>query len=249
MSDASELQVPAASLSAACKQSSHEKSGGLLPFRMIESTALCCDVALILIISVLTGIGYHFIFLDRVGPVETFLSIGAIVCVNFSAILAARGDYRPQNLTDFWRQVRETTSIWVFVFLLLSAVAFSFKIGDAYSRGANSDLFRGWRYRNHPRTLDYCPIYRARPGGGRFCRTESYSNRREGAAHREEQRRGTQALRLPAGTNLRVYVQIGFIFQHLVLAFELDARNRRCQSAGTNRVRVFTGALERPALN
>lgn len=141
MSDASELQVPAASLSAACKQSSHEKSGGLLPFRMIESTALCCDVALILIISVLTGIGYHFIFLDRVGPVETFLSIGAIVCVNFSAILAARGDYRPQNLTDFWRQVRETTSIWVFVFLLLSAVAFSFKIGDAYSRGATLTFF------------------------------------------------------------------------------------------------------------
>jgi Undecaprenyl-phosphate glucose phosphotransferase len=140
MNDASKLQIPAAS-SSAWKQSSHEKRGGLLPFQMIESTALCCDVALILITSVLAGMAYHLMFLHRVGPVESFFSIGAVVCVNFSAILAARGDYRPQNLTDFWKQVREITGIWVFVFLLLSAVAFSFKIGDAYSRGATLTFF------------------------------------------------------------------------------------------------------------
>jgi hypothetical protein len=127
------------------RQSSREKAGGFLRFDMIENAVLCSGLVLILAVSVLTGIAYHIIFLNSLGPVETFLSTGAVGAVNFSAILADRRDYRPQNLVDFWKQARETTSIWIFVFLLLSAAAFSFKIADAYSRGATLAFFVvGW---------------------------------------------------------------------------------------------------------
>ena len=91
---------------------------------MIEKAVLCSDLILILVTSLLTGVAYHILFLNSLGPVETFLSVGGVICVNFSAILAARGDYRPQNLVDFWKQAREVTGIWLFIFLVLSAVGF-----------------------------------------------------------------------------------------------------------------------------
>lgn len=143
MSNASELH--SANPSPMWKQSTRAMARGFLPFDMIENAVLCSDLVLILTMSVLTGIAYHILFLNKFGPVETFLSTGAVGAVNFSAILAARRDYRPQNLADFWKQARETTSFWVFVFLLLTAAAFSFKIGDAYSRGATLTFFAfGW---------------------------------------------------------------------------------------------------------
>ena len=126
-------------------QPSQERARGLLPFSLIETVAVCSDAVLILCTSVLSGIAYHFIFLDRVGPVEMFLAAGALTWVNFSAILAARGAYRPQNLVEFWKQVQETTAVWVLVFLLLSAVGFSFKMSGVYSRGASFAFFVvGW---------------------------------------------------------------------------------------------------------
>lgn len=143
MSNASDLHP--ANPSPLWKQSLHERARRFLPFDMIEKAVLGSDLVLVLVASVLTGITYHLLFLNKFGVVETFLSTGGVAAVNFSAILAARGDYRPQNLADFWKQARETTSVWVFVFLLLSAAAFSFKIADTYSRGATLTFFAvGW---------------------------------------------------------------------------------------------------------
>ena len=74
-----------------------------------------------------------------------FLSVGALACINFSAILAARAAYRPQNLANFWKQARETTATWLFVFFVLLAVAFLFKVSETYSRGATLTFFVvGW---------------------------------------------------------------------------------------------------------
>lgn len=118
----------------------HRKAG-LLPFHMIESAAVCSDLVLVLALSLLTGIAYHLIFLKNTGPIERFLAVGTVSSINFSAILAARGNYRPQCLADFWKQAREVTITWLFLFLMLSAVAFSFKIGRTYSRGATLTFF------------------------------------------------------------------------------------------------------------
>jgi Undecaprenyl-phosphate glucose phosphotransferase len=118
---------------------------GLIPFYLIGGGVIFSDAVLIIIASLLTGIVYHFAFRGWVGPLDLFLGIGALTFVNFSAVLAARSDYRPQNLANFWRQARDTTAVWLFVFLVLSAVAFSFKVSETYSRGATLTFFIfGW---------------------------------------------------------------------------------------------------------
>jgi undecaprenyl-phosphate galactose phosphotransferase/putative colanic acid biosynthesis UDP-glucose lipid carrier transferase len=108
---------------------------------LIGAIAICSDGVLILITSVLTGIIYYNVAFDRVGPVELFLGVGFLSFLNFSAILAARGAYRPHNLANFWRQARETTTIWLLVFLALLTVAFLVKVSSTYSRGATLTFF------------------------------------------------------------------------------------------------------------
>ena len=114
---------------------------GVLPYFLIEVLTAGSDALLIITASVLTGIVYNLLAFDRVGPVEQFIGIGFLSFVNFSAILAARAAYRPQNLANFWRQLRETTTVWVLVSLVLLAVAFLFKISGTYSRGATLAYF------------------------------------------------------------------------------------------------------------
>ena len=116
---------------------------------------------LIVSTSVLTGIAYHWAVFDRLGPLETFLGLGALSYVNFSAILAARGVYRPQNLANYWMQVRETTTVWLFVFFVLSVVAFTYKIGGTYSRGSTLLCCRVGRH--HGVALRLCSLHSARP--------------------------------------------------------------------------------------
>src|SRR5258708_3977169 len=114
---------------------------GVLPYFLIEVLAIGSDAVLILTASVLTGIVYNLLAFDRIGPVEEFVGIGFLSFVNFSAILAARAAYRPQNLANFWRQMRETTAVWLFVSFVLLAVAFLLKASETYSRGATLTYF------------------------------------------------------------------------------------------------------------
>jgi Undecaprenyl-phosphate glucose phosphotransferase len=147
MRDASGLKSPAVADSTRVlgEESSSRRVGGLLPFHWIEAIAICSDLVVLVSTSVVTGIAYHLAFTDGAVPVNTFLGIGALAGVNFSALLAARGDYRPQNLVGFWRQVRETTIIWLFVFFILTTAAFLLKVSGSYSRGATLTFFVvGW---------------------------------------------------------------------------------------------------------
>ena len=117
----------------------------ILPYSYIDGIAVAFDLILILASSLLTGIFYHLAFLGWGGDIETFFGIGALTAVNFLAILAARRAYKPQDLANFWKQARETTTTWLFVFFVLSAVAFSLKISETYSRGATLTFFVfGW---------------------------------------------------------------------------------------------------------
>jgi undecaprenyl-phosphate galactose phosphotransferase/putative colanic acid biosynthesis UDP-glucose lipid carrier transferase len=114
---------------------------GVLPYFLIEVLAIGSDAVLILTASVLTGILYNLLAFDRIGPVEEFIGIGFLNFVIFSAILAARAAYRPQNLANLWKQLRETTAVWLFVFFVLLAVAFLFKASETFSRGATLTYF------------------------------------------------------------------------------------------------------------
>ena len=127
------------------RQSSRLRTPGLLPFRLIGRIVLCSDLVLIVSMSVLTGGAYHLLAISAVGPVETFFGVGVLTAVNFVAVLAARSAYEPQYLANFWRQLRETSTVWLFAFFLLSGAAFLLKITETYSRGATFAFFAaGW---------------------------------------------------------------------------------------------------------
>ena len=124
---------------------SRGRTRGVLPFRSIGKIALCSDLVLIISISVLAGSAYHFVALSNLGSVETFLGVGALTATNFAAVLAARGDYEPHRLADFRKQLRETSTVWLLTFFLLSGVAFLLKVTETYSRGATLTFFAvGW---------------------------------------------------------------------------------------------------------
>jgi undecaprenyl-phosphate galactose phosphotransferase/putative colanic acid biosynthesis UDP-glucose lipid carrier transferase len=112
-----------------------------LPFHLVEPAVFAADFVLIVGISLLTGLGYHRIFLNLVPDIEPYVAIGILTFSNFAAILAARGDYRFRNLVNFKRQAIDITIIWIGIFLFLLAVGFSLKIEGNYSRGATLGYF------------------------------------------------------------------------------------------------------------
>ena len=132
---------------------SPQRTRGIVPFNFVETVAIGSDLIVIVCASVITGVAYHLVFFDQIGPVGSFLAVGLLTYLNFSAILAARAAYRPQNLANFAKQVRQTTATWILVFGVLTAAAFSLKVGEQYSRGAimmfcaaGLGAIIGWRY-------------------------------------------------------------------------------------------------------
>ena len=215
------------------RQSSPESSKGILPFYLIEAIAVCSDLVLIVMASVVTGLAYHYLVLNSFGPVESFLAQGALACIIFSSILAALGAYRPQILVDFWKQMRLTTVIWLFVFFVLSAVAFSFKISETFSRGAILTFFVvGWAWIISWRFILAGRITLAL-AKGRFAKKKIF-DRRTRAANKITDCRGPQALRLLAGANVRVCARFDCIGMRFILALQFDGRDHQHHSRGEN---------------
>jgi undecaprenyl-phosphate galactose phosphotransferase/putative colanic acid biosynthesis UDP-glucose lipid carrier transferase len=116
-----------------------------LPFHLIEPATLAGDLFVILLTSVLSGVGYQWFFLDGRGDAGVFLAIGALVFANFFALTSAQQNYRATNLINIGRQIRYVTLNWMFIFFILAAVAFTLKISQTFSRGSTlSFLAVGW---------------------------------------------------------------------------------------------------------
>jgi len=116
-----------------------------MPFHPIEGVVIFADMVLVVGSSILAGILYHTVAIGRSGDLEAFIGVGAAVYLNFVIISAARTNYKLHLLSNFREQVQEVTAIWFIVCSLLLALAFFFKIGDSYSRGATLlFLVGGW---------------------------------------------------------------------------------------------------------
>lgn len=112
-----------------------------MPFHLIELGALLGDLFVILLAAVVSGVGYQKIVLENTGDIDTFLAIGALVFANFFALTSAQHNYRPTNLINTGRQFRYVTLNWLFIFFILTAVAFTLKIATNFSRGSTLSFF------------------------------------------------------------------------------------------------------------
>jgi Undecaprenyl-phosphate glucose phosphotransferase len=112
-----------------------------LPFYLVEPAVLTTDVLLIIAASVASGIGYHWLFLDRVPDAVPYIAIGALAAFNFSAIQLACGAYHITSLLNCKREMRNVVLTLCAVFSVLLSVAFYLKIGTEFSRGAAFGFF------------------------------------------------------------------------------------------------------------
>lgn len=112
-----------------------------MPFHLIELGTLLGDLVVILSAAVISGVGYQKLVFAASGDVDTFLAIGALVFANFFALTSAQQNYRPTNLINTGRQFRYVTLNWLFIFFVLTAVAFTLKIATNFSRGSTLSFF------------------------------------------------------------------------------------------------------------
>ena len=107
-----------------------------ISFAAVGMVALGCDVAIILISCIASGVGYHYLE-ELPADLGQFVGSAAVVSALFCSAMKVRGLYDPAELLDLKEQFRQTSLVWVSVLLFLTGVIFSLKIGKEFSRGAN----------------------------------------------------------------------------------------------------------------
>src|SRR5574338_732008 len=107
-----------------------------IPYRAIAPLAIAVDTALIFATCILSGVAYHLRMVNTYGNLEQFVGFAAVVAALFVMLAKSRNLYDLSELLNLKAQIRKVTLKWVIIFAFLTAVAFSMKIGDSFSRGA-----------------------------------------------------------------------------------------------------------------
>jgi len=95
------------------------------------------DLATIILISVISGVSYHFNEPGAQGQIGKSFGSAILVSVLFISLMKTRGMYRPAELLSLRNQIRAVFLIWTSVFLLLAGTVFALKIGSEISRGSS----------------------------------------------------------------------------------------------------------------
>ena len=112
-----------------------------LPYHLLGPVVVSVDLVMLISVSVLAGVAYEWSFIGIVPGMGRYAAIGLLAFTNLSAILAARGDYRVDNLANFSRQARDLTLAWSGIFLVLLGAAAMLKVAEEFSRGATLTFF------------------------------------------------------------------------------------------------------------
>jgi Undecaprenyl-phosphate glucose phosphotransferase len=107
----------------------------LLRPERVEKAVLVADFCLILITCLFWNFAY-WAFSGEATNTLGAIGFGVVFAINFIVIVAARHNYRIQQLSRLTRQVREVTIIWCGVTGMLVTVGFTVKISSEFSRGS-----------------------------------------------------------------------------------------------------------------
>jgi len=98
-------------------------------------TILLSDIAVIVSMSWLTGVGYHFIAYREIGDIVSFLEVGFLSAMIYAIANLFRGEYRLPNFFAFKPHLRHSIQLWNATFICLLALGFLAKVTVVYSRG------------------------------------------------------------------------------------------------------------------
>src|SRR5664280_3301406 len=104
--------------------------------RAVAPLVMLCDALLIVATSILSGVVYHLETIGTWGDLEKIGGFAAVVAALFIAFGESRNLYNLSELLNFKLQVWRIAIKWVTVFLFLTAIAFTMKVGGDFSRGA-----------------------------------------------------------------------------------------------------------------
>src|SRR6185312_7073760 len=107
----------------------------LLTHGTFSGGIILIDVALILVMSCLTGIGYHLAAYGEIGDIASFVQVGVLAASIFVTSNVFRGEYRLQNYFRFKPHLRRTVQLWNVTSVFLLALGFLLQISVIYSRG------------------------------------------------------------------------------------------------------------------
>lgn len=107
-----------------------------IKYESVGAIAICIDVVTIALAGVCASILYQ---VNEGLRLELGQALGsaALVSTLFSLLLKSQGLYRPTELIMLRRQIRLIVATWLAVFLLLSGIVFTLKIGHELSRGTS----------------------------------------------------------------------------------------------------------------
>ena len=101
----------------------------------LTTAFVVADIAVIVTMSCLTGIGYHLITYGNTGEVPSFVDVGLLVAGIFVLSGLLRGEYKFDNLFAFRPHLRRSFQVWNVAFVCLLAIGFFTQITVVYSRG------------------------------------------------------------------------------------------------------------------
>jgi Undecaprenyl-phosphate glucose phosphotransferase len=107
-----------------------------ISYRSVSLLAIGCDVAIILICGVASGILYNLEAFGVSGDLFRYFGSAAVVAALFISLMKGRDLYSPAELLGLRTQVFSAITAWISVFLFLFGAAFALKVGDQFSRGA-----------------------------------------------------------------------------------------------------------------
>ena len=109
---------------------------GWIHYKAVGRLTGTLDYALIVMASIVAGVGYHAVVLQGDVPnLMPYVAAGNIVAALFVLGATSRGNYSPSALVSARRQVRSVTVFWSLAFLSLALFLFLAKSGPDFSRG------------------------------------------------------------------------------------------------------------------
>ena len=107
-----------------------------LIYRHVIGIRLMVDTVLIGATSIISGVLYDLVSFGVIGDMMAFIGAAVVVGSLLVPTLYLRGLYHPAALLEINRQAVQIALHWASAFAVLMWIAFAFKIGAAFSRGA-----------------------------------------------------------------------------------------------------------------
>ena len=96
---------------------------------------LAVEAAIIVLLALVTGVGYHHAMYGDAGDIVHFASIGALTSLLFALPVVFRDEYKFQDFLEGKRAPSRTFMLWNTAFLCLAVVGFLTKTTGIFSRG------------------------------------------------------------------------------------------------------------------